>query len=448
MPGDVHPNNSETEAKGKILIVDDDLDFAQSLHNILYLEGYTVANASNFNGALALLDDFQPEVALLDVRLGKHSGIDLISALKEQITEIRCIMMTAYASEQFTIAALQVGAFDYLHKPFAMETLRAALTRCFQHVRLEREKVEAEALLVQRNNEIENLNWELEARVKKRTQELEEVQKELIRKAHLAGMTEISTSVLHNVGNIMNSVITSSQMISRATESQAKINSLARANERLNEVAQEGRGADHDHVLKIQAFLTRFQRLLDKEQNEIRDNSQRIISKVELIKDVIRSQQNYAAAGIQMESVDLRELVDDALTIYHNTLSSLRVDIQKDYHPCPIVVVQKTQLVHVVLNLLKNAWQAIHTDEKKISITIETGTAEAIVRITDNGCGISPENLDRIFQHGFTTKEDGHGFGLHSCATSMMDMGGTLVAESEGPGKGATFTLRFPTLAR
>jgi signal transduction histidine kinase len=69
------------------------------------------------------------------------------------------------------------------------------------------------------------------------------------------------------------------------------------------------------------------------------------------------------------------------------------------------------------------------------------------VQVKDNGIGIAPENLVKIFSHGFTTKKEGHGFGLHTCALAARDMGGSLVAESEGLGRGATFTLELPIAA-
>ena len=64
-----------------------------------------------------------------------------------------------------------------------------------------------------------------------------------------------------------------------------------------------------------------------------------------------------------------------------------------------------------------------------------------VVTVTDNGCGIAAENLQHIFNHGFTTKENGHGFGLHTSALAMTEMGGALCTHSDGPGRGATFTL-------
>ena len=62
----------------------------------------------------------------------------------------------------------------------------------------------------------------------------------------------------------------------------------------------------------------------------------------------------------------------------------------------------------------------------------------------DNGIGIPADNLTRIFGHGFTTRKEGHGFGLHSGALAAKELGGALTVESDGPGKGATFTLEFP----
>ncbi len=104
-------------------------------------------------------------------------------------------------------------------------------------------------------------------------------------------------------------------------------------------------------------------------------------------------------------------------------------------------------MLQILVNLLRNAKYAcegLGDQERRVTIVIERGELGVRVAVTDNGIGIAPENMTRIFTHGFTTKKTGHGFGLHSGALAAKEIGGLLRAESAGPGSGATFTLELP----
>ena len=144
-----------------LLVVDDDRDFADSLSHLLTLEGYDVARAYSLSSALAMLDDIAVEVALIDIRLGENSGLKLIVDLRKRHPEAVCVMITAYASAETAIEALQEGAYDYLCKPFFSEDLLATLDRCFERIALTRSREEAEAALRQRNRELEDINARL-----------------------------------------------------------------------------------------------------------------------------------------------------------------------------------------------------------------------------------------------------------------------------------------------
>ncbi|MCH7794842.1 MAG: response regulator, partial [Proteobacteria bacterium] len=125
---------------GRILLVDDDRDFLSSLRDLLDLEGYEVATASDPEGARRIAAEFRPDIALLDVKLGAANGIDLIPMLKERLPGISCVVMTAYAATENAVEAMRNGADDYLNKPIDPANLMRALNRCRQHQRLEREK--------------------------------------------------------------------------------------------------------------------------------------------------------------------------------------------------------------------------------------------------------------------------------------------------------------------
>lgn len=110
-------------------------------------------------------------------------------------------------------------------------------------------------------------------------------------------------------------------------------------------------------------------------------------------------------------------------------------------------LLDRHRTLQIMLNLLNNAWQALSdvAGDRLITVTLRHAAPDRItIGIEDTGCGIAAETLSKLFQHGFTTKPDGHGFGLHSSTCLTTEMGGSLVATSDGPSRGARFTLGVP----
>ena len=142
----------------------------------------------------------------------------------------------------------------------------------------------------------------------------------------------------------------------------------------------------------------------------------------------------------------LHEIINDALTMQSGTTERYNINVQKNFNEIPKVNVQKVKLVHILINLIRNAKDSmleIPAEQRILRFTTERNGAFTYIKVTDSGHGISREDLNKIFTHGYTTKKDGHGFGLHSSANYMTEMGGEMWAESEGKGKGATFVLKF-----
>jgi PAS domain S-box-containing protein len=149
----------------RVLIIDDDRDFADSLCNLLTLEGYDVEVGYSAAGALEALDRFPVEVALIDIRLGDEDGLALVTEFRQRREDIVCVIITAYASVESAIQALQEGAYDFLCKPFYPEDLMATLERCFERLALVRGREAAEYALRVRNQELEALNARLKRAV-------------------------------------------------------------------------------------------------------------------------------------------------------------------------------------------------------------------------------------------------------------------------------------------
>lgn len=286
---------------------------------------------------------------------------------------------------------------------------------------------------------------------KETEQQLANAQTQLVDAAHKSGMAEMATGVLHNIGNILNSVNLAGEEIHRIAAG-SKISGLQKANNLLSQhqdnmsdfLCNDSRGQ------KLPSYYLKMGAVLNDEINHIRDESQALIEKTTMMKEVISTQQAYARSGFHSEQLNLAELIDDALKIQDSSLKKWGVKLRKHFADIPECVGQKSKLLQVITNLIKNAKEAMGNNDdfnKPKELTIETGLLNehaAFIKVKDNGCGIDGEQLTKIFNHGFTTKQEGHGFGLHSSANAMTEMKGTLRVESEGLEKGACFTVAIP----
>ncbi len=288
----------------------------------------------------------------------------------------------------------------------------------------------------------------LETIVKERTAQLKEAQSELIDKAHKAGMADIASSALHNIGNILNSVKTSAESMDELVE-RSPVGELSKANDLLRDnidsiedfICRDPKGK------KLMQYYLKLEQPLQEACNAIKENTARLLDKVNVIKDVITAQQNYAGIGGFTQEANLADIMDDAFTMQSVSIERHSITIERDYRFSRTMRVQKTKLVHILVNLVKNAKDAmlgIPNDKRRIVASIFQEGDGVFIRLSDNGTGIEKENITRIFSHGFTTKKEGHGFGLHSSANYLKEMGGEIWAESKGKGAGAVFVIRFP----
>jgi C4-dicarboxylate-specific signal transduction histidine kinase len=161
-------------------------------------------------------------------------------------------------------------------------------------------------------------------------------------------------------------------------------------------------------------------------------------------------QQNYAKVSGVTETVPVVELIDDALRMNAGEFERHGVQLVRDFQSSPVVTVEKHKVLQILVNLLRNAKYACDDSgaaHKQVMVRIVTDCGRVRIEVIDNGVGIPPENLTRIFAHGFTTRKDGHGFGLHSGALAARELLGALTAYSEGTGRGARFVLELPESA-
>ncbi|MCB0263545.1 MAG: GHKL domain-containing protein, partial [Calditrichaeota bacterium] len=276
---------------------------------------------------------------------------------------------------------------------------------------------------------------------------------ELNEAARRAGMADVAASVLHNVGNVLTSVTTSVSVIEQ-TMSNSRMAGLYKANDMLREnmenlahfIANDPKGK------KLIQYYMMLEDQIKSEQDVIFSNLHRLQDKVNIINEVIAAQQSYATGSMLSENLYLPQVIDDALRLQGDTTDRHHIELIEEYEDnIPEVPLQRTKLIHIIVNLFRNAKDAMKDtpmDEKQIKIRLNRENEHLVLRFSDSGCGIEPENVERIFNHGFTTKATGHGFGLHSCANYITEMGGRMWVESEGLGKGSTFVLQFPLAAK
>ncbi len=280
-------------------------------------------------------------------------------------------------------------------------------------------------------------------------EKLKEAQRELIETSRLAGIAEVATGVLHNIGNALNSVNTSASVIEERIRD-LKLPSLSKVvkvllenQERLAEfLTMDSRGR------QFPSFLEKLSGQLEADRSGMLEEVEDLRLGIEQLREIVAAQQGHARVSDASEVMSPIELVEYALRLSDSSLSNCGVTVVREFMTVPSVSVQRQKALQVLVNLLRNASQAMDDNSrgcKQLTVGVRLSPAGlAEIRVTDNGIGIAPENLTRIFGFGFTTKKDGHGFGLHTSALAVKEMGGSLLAESAGLGKGATFILALP----
>lgn len=278
---------------------------------------------------------------------------------------------------------------------------------------------------------------------------LEQGRSALVETARTAGMSEIATGILHNVGNVLNSVNISASLVSQRVDGLC-IDDL----ERLADVITEHKDdlaaflSDDPRGQHIQPFLSALVVELSQEQRSIRSEVNSLTDGIDHICELIKSQQSLAKGTKLIEPTDLSERLDEALRItqrVHGVDGELVV--VRRFDDIPELSIDKHKLLEILVNLVQNARQAMaqHGGPRELTLELRRmADGQVLLAVGDSGIGIPEEDLVRVFNMGFTTREDGHGFGLHSSANAAVEMGGRLYALSDGPGQGAKFCLELP----
>ncbi len=265
-------------------------------------------------------------------------------------------------------------------------------------------------------------------------------------------MAEVATGVLHNVGNVLNSINVSATLVADRLRN-SKLLELTRALDLMSQHAadlgdylmQDERGK------RVPGFLRLVGTHMNRNHALIMDELSSLTKNVDHIKSIVAMQQSYAGAAGVVESLSLAELVDDAIRLNASSFDKYNIEVVREYADIPEVRIEKQKVLQILTNVMTNAKDALlegTVEQRRLVVRIrvdqQPAQARLLIEVLDNGVGIPKENLTRVFSHGFTTKRHGHGFGLHSSANAARELGGTLTAYSEGPGRGALFIVDLP----
>jgi len=319
--------------------------------------------------------------------------------------------------------------------------------------RLESQVREQTAELIRANEQLQEKAAVLKAEIARRERaqaEKEKTNQQLLKVSREAGMSEVATGVLHNVGNVLNSINISASIVAEHLN-EFNVANIARAADLMREhagdigefMSNDPKGRQlPDYLAQLASHLSAEQSLLLKEISFVR-------MKIEHVKEIVAAQQNYGKVMGLEEPVNVEELIRDVFRIHATELAEHAVQIRYEFQPgLPKILMDKHKVLQILLNLLSNAKHAVVDSgrpDKQVTVQVTNGDDRLRIAMTDNGVGIQPANIRKIFNHGFTTRTSGgHGFGLHSGALAAKEMGGALRARSDGPGAGATFTLEIP----
>ena len=286
--------------------------------------------------------------------------------------------------------------------------------------------------------------------IKKAEAELERTQKKLLQASRAAGMAEVATGVLHNVGNVLNSVNVSTTLLTEQLK-KSKVKLVGRAASLMQEhaadlanfITNDARGQ------RVPRFLADLAEELTRERESALEELAGLRKNVDHIKGIVAMQQNYATVAGVSTVVNIPELLQDVLRLTESNLDCGGVKLVKEFdRHLPEISIDRHKVVQILVNLIRNAKHACQDSpqaDKQVILRATAGDSQIRISVMDNGVGIATENLTRIFAHGFTTRKNGHGFGLHSSALAAKEIGGELHVHSDGLGKGATFILELNT---
>jgi signal transduction histidine kinase len=394
----------------QILVIDDDEVDRKALCRFASEKSlpYRFSYAGSYEDALQMLQDSRFALILLDYDLGDRTGFELLP----ELAETPVIMVTGGGSEAVAVQALRKGIYDYIvkdHDRHYLQSLEVSIRNVLQRRQAEES--------LRRGEERYRL------------------------------LAEFSNTVIHNVGNVLNSIAASCENLNTRWQ-KSKIDHLGRLSDLVTDhISESAFLREHPKGKQIPEFMVRLYEKLKADREATFDEIQQVERSLNLIREIIQTQQSQGRYQERNETVCLATLIDEALNVRRVALMRAGIRLHVDVETNLKLRLPPFKLTHILVNLIKNAIEAIQANpdsSRNLNInSYRDGEGQVIISIEDSGIGIPEDQLEQVFEHGFTTKPDGHGYGLHYCRTAMRDMGGYIRIESDGRYQGATFKLVF-----
>jgi len=523
-----------------LLVVDDSPTVRAALHRLFTANGYDVTLCASGRESLTRLRSKPVDVVILDLVMDDMRGEDVLRQMKAdpKLAEIPVLLLTAVSDRAELVACLDMGAEDFIVKPWDQREL---LGRLRAMVRLKRaldatrsSAAQSQALLnalvqmavlIDRSGrilagnqqaaqflgqdladlqgrrlaDVLPLPWKQQwgpkidevlqsgrparfeethddrvfdtslypveeaeqiagcaivsddiTQRKRAEQELAELNRRLIDASRQAGIAEIATDVLHNVGNALSRINVSSGLVQEKLQTLG-VEDLRRAAELIEKhrdhladyCTQDERGRH------LPNFLIELSRHMANQEQVVLDEIHKLREGVQRVNEIVAAQQAHAGSSCVMEDVQFETLIEEAIRRNQQRIERYGIEIHRDYEPLPPARADRRKVVQILTELIANAVDALSGADRRAPrrITIRlfrNDRGQVCVEVRDNGVGIPPENLTRVFSQSYTTKENAKGLGLHDAVLRAKEQGGELIADSDGRDRGARFTLRLP----
>ena len=278
---------------------------------------------------------------------------------------------------------------------------------------------------------------------------LSETRSQLIELSRHAGMADAASSVLHNVGNVLTNINVLASTIDKQVQD-SKSQRLRNVADLFGEHAERFSAAldDDQQARALPKYITTLANHCDQERTNLLKEIDDLRNNVRHANQIVATQQQYATGASLQEKVTLNKLLEDAVQLTKASFDRHEVRLVRRFDGLPEVQVDRSKLLQVIVNLLANAKDAVGDlpeERREVSLMARAGDEGGVrIEVSDHGEGIQREHLGQIFTEGFTTKEDGHGFGLHFCAIAIQEMKGAIRARCNEPGRGCTFSIELP----
>ncbi|PCJ56602.1 MAG: hypothetical protein COA79_18215 [Planctomycetota bacterium] len=446
----------------RIIVIDDDPIILETIHNTL-TDLAILHTTTCPQDALNTLAKLPFDIFITDQIMPDVTGIELMKKAQDINPDIIPVIITANANKESAIDALKNGAYDFIEKPISPIVLIKSISRIWDKLKTDNHNnnlindIKATNIQLKlQNQELNEKNEKLaktEETLNKRTKDLRKNVTELLKaeveiksSAVKAGMAEVATNILHNVGNVLNSVnVSTSYLLDLVKNKRSNIfhniaQLLTENKDNLNDFL-----INHPKGKLLPLLLIELSDAFKNEDKSVIYELNRLSINIDHIKTIITLQQNYADKPNFLESCSIQTILEDALRMVTADYSTHDLQINLDIQEDSLIVTSRHKLLQVIINLLRNARESfVEYEQKNKKVLITLNNNPTTIKIIDNGVGILKENMEKMFSHGFTTKKDGHGFGLHSCYMAIKELGGEINVSSDGLQKGTSFTIILP----